>query len=110
MSDVFISVTIQDSTTPVWKLSALFLDGKYTMVGLETPFEDMSYWDNPIYLYGTLYPLLRRFIDHTLTEEDVYELHDNKLATVFKEDNNLPQVLFDMLDKGKELGWHLVKL
>lgn len=107
MSDVFISVTIQDSTYPVWELSALFLDGKYKMVSLDTPF---GLWDNPSYLYNTLYPLLRRFIDRTLTEEDVYELHDNKLVTVFKEDNDLPQVLFDMLDKGKELGWSKIKI
>lgn len=109
MSDVFISVKIQDSSYSEWQLESLFLDGKYCMVGLATPFEE-NIWDNPEYLYGTLYPLLRRFIDLTLTEADIFELHDSKLATAFKEDNDLPQVLFAMLDKGKELGWSKIKL
>lgn len=109
MSDLFINVDIRDSEEPDWVLSALFMDGKYTMPSLTTP-DPQDTWDNPEYLFNKLHPLLERYVSRKLTDDDVEDLYKDKLDQYLNDDNNLAGVLLEMLNKAKSMGWHKIKL
>lgn len=104
--EVIMSVTIQGYSYPDWKLTALYLPDKmcYSMPSLEGYMEEI--WDNPTWLYEELYPFLislkegkPRFTDPELAQIVGYFFYAKEEAL---------EVL-EILEKGKTLGWHLIK-
>lgn len=105
--EAIISLTIQGYTFADWKLSALYLPEKrrYSMLSLEG--YNSEHWDNPEWLYKELYPFLLslkegkpRFTNPELTQI---------VGHFFYEKEEAFEVL-NLLEEGKKLGWHKIKL
>lgn len=105
--EAIISLTIQGYTFADWKLTALYFPDKkqYSMLSLEGYEQEL--WDSPEWLYGQLYPFLLtlkegkpRFIDPELA----------KIVGYFFYAKDEALEVLNILEEGKKIGWHKIKL
>lgn len=65
-----------------------------------------SYWDNDRYIFDIFYPMLKRYVERTLTTEDNNEFED--FLTKVDEDDVLE--IIDILEEAIDIGWNKLKI
>jgi len=104
---MIVSTEIQDETG-LWKLSANYDHEKrrYYGVGLEQPVDE-DYWDNPDFLYGELFNLVKAMAEDNPTIP-VGELTYSTYTYLCRRRDEIVGLL-EILEYGRNLGWDRIK-